>query len=194
MISPALAALVAGLSIAPMAWAWAPAASSEHELKGGRPVSEVQAAPDGAVLIHAAIDIAAPPKVVWTVMNDCNKANKLVVTVISCKILQSDPAHGTEVRETVTSGNLVVPTIHNVVRETLQPYSLIRFEKAGGNLTQESGQWRLIPTDGGAGTRVIYENLVGVDIMVPASMVRVAMRKDCAKVMINIKREALAAR
>jgi hypothetical protein len=127
-------------------------------------------------------------------MNDCNKANKLVVTVISCKILQSDPAHGTEVRETVTSGNLLVPTIHNVVRETLQPYSLIRFSKAGGNLTQEEGQWRLIPTDGGAGTRVIYENLVGVDVLAPASFVRVHMRRDCANVMINIRRESLAAR
>ncbi len=194
MSSLTAAVLGAGMTIAPMASAWAPTASADQQLRGGQPYSEVAAAPDGAVLIHAAIDIQAPPKVVWSVMNDCNKANRLVVTVISCKILQSDPAHGTEVRETVTSGNLVVPVIHNVVRETLQPYSLIKFSKAGGNLKQEEGEWRLIPMDGGTGTRVIYENLVGADVMAPASLVRIAMRKDTAKVMVNIRRESLAAK
>jgi hypothetical protein len=174
---------------APTALAWAPTASAEQDLKDGRPVSQVDPAPDGAVMIHAAIDIPAPPKVVWTVMSDCAKANRLVVTVTSCRILQSDPAHNTEVRETVTKGNLIVPTIHNVVREELQPYSLIKFKKAGGDLKEEQGEWRLVAMDGGSGTRVIYENLVSADIMAPAPLVRAGMRRDVAKVMMNLKRE-----
>jgi hypothetical protein len=194
MMSLFAAALAASSVVASTALAWAPAAVNERDLRDGRAVSEVEAAPDGAVLIHAAIDIQAPPKVVWTVMNDCAKANRLVVTVTSCRILQSDPAHGTEVRETVTSGNLFVPTIHNVVREDLQPYTLIRFRKAGGNLRQEQGEWRLVALDGGNSTRVIYENLVAADILAPASLVRAGMRKDTAKVMMNLKRESLASR
>jgi hypothetical protein len=187
-------ALAASTPIASPAHAWAPAAAAEKDLRGGHPVSEVEAAPDGAVLIHAAIDIPVPPKVVWGVMNDCNKANRLVVTVTSCRILQSDPAHGTEVRETVTRGNLIVPTIHNVVREEMQPYSLIHFKKAGGDLKQEEGEWRLVALDGGSGTRVIYENLVGADILAPAPLVRAGMRRDTAKVMLNLKRECIAAK
>jgi Polyketide cyclase / dehydrase and lipid transport len=171
--------------------AWAPTATGEQELRDGRPVSQVDAAPDGAVLIHAAIDIPAPPKVVWTVMSDCARANRLVVTVTSCRILESDPAHNTEVRETVTKGNLIVPTIHNVVREELQPYTVIKFQKAGGDLREEQGEWRLVALQGGAGTRVIYENLVSADIMAPAPLVRAGMRKDVAKVMINLKRECI---
>ena len=169
--------------------AWAPTASGEQMLKDGRPVSQVDPAPDGAVMIHAAIDIAAPPKLVWTVMSDCAKANRLVVTVTSCRIIESDPAHNTEVRETVTKGNLIVPTIHNVVREQLQPYSVIKFQKAGGDLKEEQGEWRLVALQGGTATRVIYENLVSADIMAPASMVRAGMRRDVAKVMMNLKRE-----
>ncbi|MBV8684159.1 MAG: SRPBCC family protein [Caulobacteraceae bacterium] len=169
--------------------AWAPTASGEQQLKDGHPVSQVDPAPDGAVMIHAAIDIPAPPKVVWTVMSDCSKANRLVVTVMSCRILESDPAHNTEVRETVTKGNFIVPTIQNVVREELQPYSVIKFQKAGGNLKEEQGEWRLVALQGGTVTRVIYENLVSVDVAAPAYLVRAGMRRDVAKVMINLKRE-----
>jgi hypothetical protein len=172
--------------------AWAPTASGEQDLKEGRPVSQVDPAPDGAVMIHAAIEIPAPPKVVWSVMSDCAKANRLVVTVTSCRILESDPAHNTEVRETVTKGNFIVPTIHNVVREQLQPYTVIKFEKAGGDLKEEQGEWRLVALQGGAATRVIYENLVSADIMAPAPLVRAGMRKDVAKVMLNLKRESVA--
>jgi hypothetical protein len=39
---------------------------------------------------------------------------------------------------------------------------------------------------------VIYENLVSADIMAPAPLVRAGMRKDVAKVMINLKRESIA--
>ena len=95
-------------------------------------------------------------------------------------------------RETVTKGNLIVPTIHNVVREELQPYTVIKFQKAGGDLREEQGEWRLVALQGGAGTRVIYENLVSADIMAPAPLVRAGMRKDVAKVMINLKRESIA--
>jgi hypothetical protein len=187
------AACVACTLAASAAVAWSPTVAGDKELKDGQPVSEVEPAPDGAVLIHAAIDIPAPPKVVWGVMNDCSKYNRLVVTTTSCRIVQSDPAHGTEVREIVTRGNLIVPTMHNVIRVDLQPYTLMRFRKAGGDLRQEQGEWRLQALDGGAGTRVIYENLLAADILAPAPLVRAGLRRDTAKVMMNIKRECIAA-
>ncbi len=171
---------------------WAPPDSADRDLQEGKPFSEVAPAPDGAVLIHAAIDIAAPPKVIWDVMHDCRYAARLVTTVTLCRILQADPAHDTDVRETVTRGNFFVPTISNVVREDYQPYQVIRFRKAGGNLKEEQGEWRLIPLQGGV-TRVTYENLVGADILAPAPLVREGMKRDTAKVLINLQREAVAA-
>ncbi len=173
--------------------AWAPSADVARTLIQGQPWSEVAPADDGAGLIHAAIDIAAPPKTVWAVMTDCKLANRLIVTLTSCKIVQSDPQHGWDIREQVTRGNFFVPTIHNVVHNDYQPYTLIKFRKAGGDLRIEEGEWRLEALAGGAGTRVTYVNLVAANILAPASLVRAAMKRDTAKVLVNLRRECLAA-
>ena len=186
-----LALIVA--SLPGTAFAWAPDAGQQRLLVGGKTVSEVSAADDGAGLIHAAIDIAAPPKVVWSVMNDCRFIRKLITSAVDCRILQGDAGRGGwDVRETVTKGGFFIPTIHNVYRSDYQPYSLIRFKKAGGNLRVEEGEWRLEALNGGTSTRVIYVNLVAANILAPAPLVREGMRKDTAKVLVNLRRESLA--
>jgi hypothetical protein len=114
--------------------------------------------------------------------------------VIDCRILQGDAGRGGwDVRETVTKGGLFIPTIHNVYRSDYQPYSLIRFRKAGGDLRVEEGEWRLEALNGGAGTRVIYVNLVAANILAPAPLVREGLRRDTAKVLANLRRESLSA-
>lgn len=181
------------LALPAAAFAWAPDAGQQRLLVGGKTVSEVSAAEDGAGLIHAAIDIAAPPKTVWMVMNDCRFIRKLITSAVDCRILQGDAGRGGwDVRETVTKGGFFIPTIHNVYRSDYQPYSLIRFRKAGGNLRVEEGEWRLEALNGGAGTRVIYVNLVAANILAPASLVREGMRRDTAKVLVNLRRESVA--
>ncbi len=183
----------AALLCAPGLMAWSPPESATADLKDGKAYSEVAPAPNGAVLIHAVVDIPAPAKVVWEVMNNCKYAAKLIVTVTSCRIVESDPAHNADIRETVTKGNLFLPTIHNIVREQFDLYRLIRFQKAGGNLKEEQGEWRLTPVGAGAVTRVTYENQVAADILAPPALVREAMKHDTAKVLMNLRRESLAA-
>lgn len=185
-------ALAAGLAATP-ALAWAPTAQVARQLIRGQAWSEVSASTEGAALIHAAIDIAAPPKTVWVVMNDCRVAPRLVTTLVSCKIVEADPQHRWEVKEQVTRGNVFVPTLRNVVRSDFQPYSLIRFRRAGGDLKIEEGEWRLEPLNRGAGTRLFYTNRVAANISAPAFLVREGMKRDTAKVMVNLRRESLAA-
>jgi hypothetical protein len=176
------------------ALAWAPDAGQQRLLTDGKTVSEVLPGDDGAGLIHAAIDIAAPPKVVWAVMNDCRYIRKLITTAVDCRILQGDAGRGGwDVKETVTKGGFFIPTIHNIYRSDYQPYTLIRFRKAGGDLKIEEGEWRLEALGGGTGTRVIYVNLVAANVLAPAGLVREGMRKDTAKVLVNLRRESLAA-
>jgi hypothetical protein len=175
------------------AQAWAPDASALRNLGGGQPYSEVAPAQDGAGLIHAVIDIPAPPKVVWMVMNDCRYIRRLITSAIDCHVVQGDAARtGWDIKETVTKGNFFIPTIHNIYRSDYQPYSLIRFRKAGGDLRVEQGEWRLESLNNGTGTRVIYENLIAANIMAPAPLVREGLRKDTAKVLANLRRESLA--
>lgn len=173
--------------------AWAPDASTTSGLSAGQPYSEVSPAEDGAGLIHAVIDIAAPPRVVWMVMNDCRYIRRLIASATDCHIVEGDAGRsGWDIKETVTKGNFFVPTIHNIYRSDYQPYSLIRFHKTGGDLKVEQGEWRLQSLNNGAGTRVIYENLIAANIMAPGPLVREGLRRDTAKVLANLRRESLA--
>jgi len=174
------------------AMAWSPDAQAQRALTAGQPWSDVSPSTDGAAVIHAAIDIAAPPKAVWAVMTDCKMAARLVVTVTLCKILQGDEHAGWDVREQVTRSNLFVPAIRNVFRSDYQPYTLIRFHRLSGDLRIEEGEWRLQAIDGGAGTQVIYVNRVAANISVPAFLVRAGMKGDTSKVLLNLRRESLA--
>jgi uncharacterized protein YndB with AHSA1/START domain len=175
------------------ALAWAPDAQVQRQLQRGQSWAEVLPAPDGAGLVHAAIDIAAPPSTVWAVMTDCKMASRLVVTLTSCRVVQGDQRSGWDVREQVTKGSLFLPQIRNVVRADYQPYSLIRFHRQGGDLRIEEGEWRLAPIDGGAGTQVIYVNRLATNILAPAFAVRAGLKHDMPKVLLNLRRESLAA-
>jgi uncharacterized protein YndB with AHSA1/START domain len=190
----AIAALagVAAAAAPPPGWSPGPAAASD--LAHGQAWAEVLPGPDGTGVIHAAVDIPAPARTVWRVMTDCAFAQKLVATVTSCRVLHADPSGAWDVREQVTRGNLIVPEIHNVFRSDYQPYARIAFRKAGGDLKAEDGEWRLVPIDGGAGTRVIYVNHIAADILAPAMLVREGMRRDTPKVLMNLRRECLAYR
>lgn len=181
------------MAIAPATPNWEPPRDVQSELASGRAWADVLPDTDGAWLIHAAIDIPAPPRTVWGVMTDCRLAAHLVTTVTSCKILSGDQEKGWDVREQVTRGSILLPEIHNVLRADYQPYQVIRFHRAGGNLKAEDGQWRIEPLDGGAGARVIYVNRVAVNLLAPAFMVRAGMKRDTPKVLINLKRESVAA-
>ena len=188
--APILAAAL--LASASGAMAWSPDAQAQRSLTRGEPWADVAPSTDGAAVIHAAIDIAAPPRAVWAVMTDCKMASRLVVTVTVCKIIQGDERAGWDVREQVTRGNLFVPGIRNVFRSDYQPYTLIRFHRLSGDLRIEEGEWRLAPIDGGAGTQVIYVNRVAANITAPAFLVRAGMKHDTSDVLMNLRRESLA--
>ncbi len=192
-IGAGLAVLGVLLGGATSALAWAPDAQLQRQLVRGESWAEVLPAEDGAGLIHAAIDIAAPPKVVWAVMTDCRMASRLIVSVTSCRVVQGDQRSGWDVREQVTKANFFVPELRNVFRSDYQPYSLIRFHRLSGDLKIEEGEWRLAPIDGGAGTQVIYVNRIAANILAPAFAVRASMKHDTPKVLLDLRRESLAA-
>ncbi|HEY5072010.1 MAG TPA: SRPBCC family protein [Caulobacteraceae bacterium] len=193
LIGMATFATALSLAAPALALAWEPSRDVQRILVSGRPWAEVLPDTNGAVLIHAAIDIPAPARAVWALMTDCRMAARLVVTVTSCKILSGDQQRGWDVREQVTRGNIFLPEIHNVMRNDFQPFSVIRFRKVGGNLKAEAGEWRLEPLSGGAGTRVIYVNRVAVNILAPAALVRAGLKRDTPKVLVNLRRESVAA-
>ena len=173
---------------------WVPGDSVKRALDSGAAWSEVKPSTQGANEIRAAVDIDASPKTVWTVMNDCKVAPRIIATLTRCEIVEGDMQKGWDVREQVTRGNLFVPTLRNRVRGDYEPYRHIRFHRVGGDLRIEEGEWRLEPLKGGAATRLFYRNRVAVAVLAPAFIVREGLKRDTAKVMTNLRRECLLAK
>jgi hypothetical protein len=184
--------LAVAVLAATRAAAWEPGADAQVTLRSGGAYADVDAGPQGVGLIHGAVDIDAPPRVVWRVMTDCRETPKLIASADPCRVLSPGP--GWDVREQVTRGGLFLPTIHNIYHSEYQPFSLIRFHRVGGDLKVEEGEWRLEPLDGGRATRVIYVNRVAANILAPAVLVRAGLRNDTPKVLLNLRRESMAAR
>lgn len=180
--------LAAALLLAPpAALAWAPTGEATATLAAGRPWVSVTVDPESdAALIHAAIDIPAPPDKVWAAMIDCRNARAMVSNVASCRILSRGP--GWDVREHVTRGGPLIPAIRNVFRSDYEPFRRIRFHRVDGDLRAMEGEWGLIPLNGGRGTRVTYENHLSVRLFAPPALVRAGLRKDTPKVLENLRR------
>ncbi len=180
--------LTAILLIAPVtAVAWSPTADAVATLATGKPWVSVTVDPTrDAALIRAAIDIPAPPEKVWTTMIDCRNAGLMVANVSSCKILSRGA--GWDVREHITRGGPLIPSIRNVFRTDYEPYRRMRFHRVEGDLKTMEGEWGLIPLNGGKGTRVTYENHLAVRILAPPALIRAGLRKDTPKVLENLRR------
>ena len=156
-------------------------------LATGRPWVSVTVDPTSdAALIRAAIDIPAPSQKVWTTMIDCRNAGRMVTSVTRCRILSQGP--GWDVREHITRGGPLIPSIRNVFRSDYEPYRRIRFHRVDGDLKTMEGEWGLIPLNGGKGTRVTYENRLSVRIFAPPALIRAGLRKDTPRVLENLRR------
>lgn len=158
-------------------------------LKAGLPWISVTLDPDGeSARIHAAIDIPAAPERIWRTMTDCRYAARLVASVTQCRVLQQGA--GWDIREHVTRGNMLLPTLRNVFRSDYEPYRRIRFHRVDGDLKAMEGQWTLTALDSAGWTRVTYENRLAARILAPPAIVRAGLRKDTPKVLLNLRQTA----
>ncbi|WP_340644266.1 SRPBCC family protein [Phenylobacterium sp.] len=154
------------------------------------PTVSAQAEGGSAGVIHAAMDVAAPPDVVWKVLSDCEGAPRYMPKLLSCKTLERDPAGHWDVREHRLEGNAFKPVMRNVFRTTLEPPRRLAFHRTGGDWKRSDGEWRLSAIPGG--THVTYELHVAIDAPVPAGMVRGAVAKGMPASMLALRKEALA--
>jgi len=165
-------------------------AREQAALERGRPVVAVSADADGeSGLIRGAIDIAAPPEVVFKVITDCDLAPKMVDSLKSCRVLERDPAGRWDVREQISKMTFV-PSVRNVFRSDYDPPGHVAFHRVGGDLKVFEGEWRIEPH--GAGSRVFYENRVSAPFRVPGYLARLGLRLEVPKALQALRRESLA--
>ncbi|MEL6365507.1 MAG: SRPBCC family protein [Pseudomonadota bacterium] len=168
-------------------------AAERADLAAGDIVVEVKAenGPGAAAAdIFAAIDIAARPEDVWSVMIDCEKAKLFVTNLTSCEILSVAPDGSSDVREHVVRySRLWKPTV-NVFRSEYDLNAEIRFERVGGDLRILEGVWRLQPLADGEGTRLVYDARLAIGVPLPKIFVRRAARGDVPRILNAVKTAA----
>jgi hypothetical protein len=163
---------------------------AQAALERGRPYVEVRPGPDGSSgVILAAIDVAAPQAVVWSVMTDCDLALKLVANLKSCRILDRDPQGRWDIREEITRMTFM-PSVRTVYREDFDPPNGMAFHRTDGDLKVLEGEWRLAPH--GDQVRVTYEAHVAAPFAVPGWVARIALRHDVPMALLALRREAMA--
>ena len=144
---------------------------------------------EDAAAVSAAIDIQAAPEVVWAVMTDCERAPRFLPDLVSCRVLERDPAGAWDVREHMIDWAWFVPTIRNVFRSDYEPPHRLRFKRIDGDLKRSEGEWRLEPKNGGSATRVHYMALLAPSRLIPVSFALSSMRSDVPKVLQALRRE-----
>jgi len=174
--------------------AWTPGAEAERRLSLGQAFIEVRPDPAGASgLVQAGLDIDAPPARVWTVMLDCQLAQRMVSNLKSCRVLDRDPAGRWDVREEMTRP-MLLPAVRLQFRSDYDPPHGYRFHRTGGDLPVLEGEWRLEPLDGGRRTRVLYESRAALPFAAPGPLARIVLRQEIAGALQGLKRECLARR
>lgn len=144
--------------------------------------------------VRAAIDIAAPPQVVWRTILDCDRAARMTPSVRRCTVLSRSPDGRAETREHRVKWSLLLPPLRSVSELALAPYRSIAFRCIGGDIRDCQGRWLLTPLAGGAGTRVIYENRASAPFGLPSGVVASAMRRDVPAALAALRRECLETR
>jgi uncharacterized membrane protein len=166
------------------------AQSDDAVLAQGPPFVEVRADPDGeSGLIRGAIDIAAPPELVFQVVTDCDLATKMVSSLKSCRILERDPAGRWDVREQVSKMTFL-PSVRSVFRSDYDPPGRVRFRRVDGDLKVYEGEWRIDPL--GGGSRVSYVSRVSTPFRVPGALARIGLRRAVRQALLALRSECLA--
>ena len=143
-----------------------------------------------AMVVHASIEIDAPPATVWAVIADCDRAPKFIPNMESCRIIEREPKDRWQVRETVLNV-MLLPRIRSVSRLEFENGRRISFKKAGGDMRIAEGEWRVEPLEKGKATRLRYDAVLATNITAPRFMIENIASRDIPTLMKNIERESL---
>ena len=187
-----LAAFILGRSagVAALAEAAVPP-ENVRKLTAGEIIVDVVADPgSNAGLVHAILEIEAPPSAVWVLMLDCGRTMKFNERLKSCRVTSSDPQGRWDIREHIVEWFWPLPKVRSVFRSEYKPFESIRFRKIEGDLRELSGSWTLAAIRKGEATRLTYEARIDPGSVVPGILLRSAMETEIRRVLSGLRREA----
>jgi len=165
-----------------------------NRLNTGKPIVSVKKnyGPDGKTAkVTGLILIDATPDQIWTVLIDCPRATEFVPGLKSCEVLDRATDGTWEIRRHVNDSRFL-PKMVSEFRNEFEYPRKIRFNRTGGDLSVNQGEWRLTPIENSTKTLVSYNCTLAADTMIPDSMVRKSIKNKTPKVLRALEKEVMA--
>lgn len=162
-------------------------------LAAGEVVVQTAAAADPAHphgVVRAALWIRAPAETVWRIMTDCQQALLFVPQLRGCRRIDGDPGGHWEDFEHEVRYSWFLPTVRYVVHAQYERPRRIDFRRISGDLREEQGSWRLMPTPDGSATLVEYEVYVDPGFWIPQALVVRSLRRDLPAALTGLRDRA----
>lgn len=146
---------------------------------------------DRALDIFSAIDVNTTPDIIWNIMTDCARGNEIVKGMLSCDILETNPAQSSDIRQQVFDMGPFLPNVKTQFESVYDKNKSITIRRVGGDLKIQEAMWTFEPLETEQ-TRVSYRATIAFKLPVPRTILKNATRKDTPQIMRNLKRVAEA--
>lgn len=170
------------LAVAQSAWLDDPVIQAR--LAAGEIVVHVE--PDGQH-VFSAVNIHAPPLVVWKVITDCEQAPSFMPGMKSCHRLEAAADGSWENIEREYKYSWLMPMAHDIVRTEYHKPQRIDFQRLSGDFRDQKGAWLLTASADGSATVLEYQFYVDLGFWVPHSLIQRSLRSDLPAAMKAVR-------
>jgi Polyketide cyclase / dehydrase and lipid transport len=176
----------------------------QQQLAAGKVAVRIQFEDDQArIHVQAAVKISASPETIWRVLTDCDHASSFIPGVKRCRRVQSAPDDSWEIIEHEAKYSWLMPAVTSVIRAEYKRPDRIDFQRIGGDLKQEDGNWVLEPAsapetapgesseaDADPATIVEYDLHVDPGFWVPRVLLRHSLRSELPAALTALRQRA----
>ena len=145
------------------------------------------------VVIKLAVDIAAPPQVIWEILTACQIAPEYVPNVQSCRKLEVLDNGRSDLFVQVIKPIFFIPAFEHVFRLDYTPYTRIDVHRVSGPIAHMDGSWWLLPEPDGR-TLLVYNLALDPGFPIPRFFVRAMLKRDAPRVLSAVRERAEARR
>ena len=145
------------------------------------------------VVIKLAVEIAAPPQVIWDVLTACQIAPEYVPNVQSCRKLALLDNGRAELFVQVIKPAFFIPSFEHVFRLDYTPYTRIDVHRVSGPIAHMDGSWWLLPQPDGR-TLLVYNLALDPGFPIPRFFIRATLKRDAPRVLSAVRERAEARR
>jgi hypothetical protein len=141
------------------------------------------------VVIKLAVDIAAPPQVIWEILTACQIAPEYVPNVQSCRKLEVLDNGRAELFVQVIKPVFFIPSFEHVFKLDYTPYTRIDVHRVSGPIAHMDGSWWLLPQPDGH-TLLVYNLALDPGFPIPRFFIRAMLKRDVPRVLSAVRERA----